>query len=57
MKVRARVSQDPVVEGTLKKHGSMTVTVKGNKATFGFANLDASRVDAVEKGILSVLGG
>ena len=41
----------------LKKHGSMTVTVKGKKATFEFADLDASRVDAVEKAILSALGG
>jgi ParB family chromosome partitioning protein len=41
----------------LKKHGSMTVTLKGKKATFEFADLDASRVDAVEKAILSVLGG
>ncbi len=41
----------------LKKHGSMTVTTKGKKATFEFADLDESRVNAVEKAILSVLGG
>ena len=41
----------------LKKHGSMTVTVKGKKATFEFADLNESRVNAVEKAILSVLGG
>jgi ParB family transcriptional regulator, chromosome partitioning protein len=42
---------------TLSKGGSMIVTIKGKRATFELPELDAARIELVEKAICLTLGG
>ena len=47
----------PVTRTVLLPGNSMTVTIKGKKASFQFSEMDEAKIKRVEKAIVSALGG